>query len=134
MKIPTPKKSREYPLYIIGYFIVIGLTIFMYGVLFDILPSITSKGTYVAKRDCIDTAEIGRYDESSVCVEYGQTYYEPVGTALQNKLKSSFLVSGLVVLVLGGWGYYNTRKKEKITTLAKAQQKANGDVLSKDDK
>ena len=111
MDIPMPKTWKQYPKYILGYWLALWAAMVLYSV-FQLITNITPSGKFVEKRDCLEYDTAGRFDESQQCVEYSEPYFEPAGTSLKNDVINTGRNTGLLVLAVGGFLMYSQRKLE----------------------
>ncbi len=95
-----PDTLRQYPLFMFIYWIVIWGIFFLVSTI-DMLPNISKNGYVVRKDVCLETVPAGRFDESTQCVEYGNSYYVPVGEELINNFKRIGIGSFIFVLLTG---------------------------------
>lgn len=95
-----PQHSKQYPLYMFMYFIIIWAFLFLYSTL-KMIPNISENGYVLRKDVCLETVPAGRFDEYEYCVEYDVPIYMPVGSELKSNLKKYGINTGLIVLVLG---------------------------------
>jgi hypothetical protein len=113
MKLPYPSKAKDYPYYIIGYWLTVSLILFSLVTIFHILPNVSSDGKYVEDRACLKEAEIETNQPYTMtttgCAEYGDKYYTPIGKELMTWLIMIFVGTGLAT---GGFGVYAWRDQK----------------------
>ncbi len=95
-----PAKSKDYPLRILVYWLILWSSFFLYSTL-KLLPSISDNGFVVEKAVCLETASSGRFDEGEECIGYDKPYSVPVGTELQNNFKTTGIYTTVVTWLLG---------------------------------
>lgn len=112
MSLPTPKSWKEYPKYMIGYWIVAWALTFA-GLFFLDMDDITSDGKYFRRVPCLEGETTGRYDEGYECLEYGNPEYTPLGKELKERFIRIGVIIGIIVVLIGGYGMYLQRKEEE---------------------
>jgi len=99
-KLPSPKTSREYPLYIIGYTILIFSISFLFSFL-SILNRISDDGAYVEYYPCIleSTDDYGK----PTCEEFGEEpdILVPVGNWLKDQAFVNLCLVSIITLPVG---------------------------------
>ena len=104
--LPAPKNTKEYPFYILCYWIILWGILFLYTS-FVTFSSVTSDGKYVEKTDCIDKSS------NSTCNKHSDPYYVPVGTELIYTFIPQGIGVGVFVIVGGSLLMYKNSKKRR---------------------
>jgi len=100
----------------IGYALLLWPVTFLILYLLVVRKDITPDGQFVESRDCV-AAEEPIYDSRGPsgggCLEYGETYYVPIGPLLERTLRSSGYMTVGYVLMFGGFAMFEKRKQER---------------------
>jgi hypothetical protein len=113
---PKPSRSEDYPLYMIGYALLLWPVVFLISYVATVRGNVTPDGLYVEKTEC-EVAEVPVYDSRGPsgggCLELGQTRYVPIGSEVERVLKASGYTAGGFVLMFGGFAMFEKRKQER---------------------
>jgi hypothetical protein len=106
MALPSPKTSKEYPIYIAAYILVFFLISFLFSSL-SILNRISKDGLYVEYYPCLieGTDDWGR----PTCELIGKTPNNliPVGNWLKNQAETDLIFVVIIGLPLGLYSWYS---------------------------
>lgn len=99
MSFPSPNSWKEYPLYIIGYWLVFWAILFFISVAFN-MDDITPDGLYMRRIDCLYST---RYDPNDdyECLEYSEPYEIPAGELIKFRFEKSGWITGIPTIVFG---------------------------------
>src|SRR3989344_942733 len=111
MILLTPHFSKDYPKYILGYWIISWFFLFSFFFFID-MNKISSDGLYFISKPCLEEESSGRYDEHQECIEYGDPEYTPLGDELRGRFKRDGVITGILSLLIGGYAMYEKRKAE----------------------
>lgn len=107
-----PKTTKQYPKYMLAYWLVLWGISFLFSVVW-MIPSISNNGYVVKVSHCEEYRPAGRFEESEECAIYGEPSYEPVGKILISKFKTNGIGWGIFVLLIGFFGWKDRRDREK---------------------
>src|SRR3989344_6107224 len=112
MRLPAPKSWKEYPKYMLGYWVIIWAIAFT-ALFFLDMDDITPDGKYFRNVPCLQGETTGRYDEGYECYEYGEPEYIPLGKEFKARFIRGGVITGIIVGLIGSYGMYMQRKEEK---------------------
>lgn len=113
MTLPAAKTSKEYPLYMLGYFIVIYAIAFLISA-WSGLTNLSPDGKYIQYYPCLetDTDDYGR-EYCSLQDKAHPNHFVPAGAELVSRAQMDAVLVGLPVLGFGIYGWKKKREEEK---------------------